>query len=197
MKKILISLATLFAVTIVYAQEKVSTYHSSYFDKEYDILASYDENKLNVYIEVGGEYDSDYVLFDLQGESKIQQFITALEGAKKKFEEWSAVAKQNGVKSFDKDIDVSFPNITIAWSGSEWRFDFYNKLTPRFVVTDSGKCVAVITGEATASNNQYIDQKYYFALSSVSDFDALIAEIKIEKLMSHFNKKSDVETLFL
>ncbi len=197
MKKILISLATLFAVTIVYAQEKVSTYHSSYFDKEYDILASYDEKKLNVYIEVGGEYDSDYVLFDLQGESKIQQFITALEGAKKKFEEWSAVAKQNGVKSFDKDIDVSFPNITIAWSGSEWRFDFYNKLTPRFVVTDSGKCVAVITGEATASNNQYIDQKYYFALSSVSDFDALIAEIKIEKLMSHFNKKSDVETLFL
>lgn len=197
MKKILISLTALFAMTVSYAQDKVSTYHSSYFDKEYDILASYDDKKLNVYIEVGGEYDSDYVLFDLQGESKIQQFITALEGAKQKFVEWSEVAKQNGVKSFNKDIDVSFPNITIAWRGSEWRFDFYNKLSPRFVVTDSGKCVAVMTGEATASDNQYIDQKYYFALSSASDFDALIAEIKIEKLMSHFNKKSDVETLFL
>ena len=196
MKKLFISVLALFAFAISYAQEKVSTYHSSYFDKEYDILASFDKQELNLYIEVSGEYKSDYVLFNIEGNNRLHEFISALETVKKKFIEWSSVAKQNGVKSFDKNIDATFPNVTIAWSGSEWRFDFYNDLEPRFVVTDSGLCVAVITGEATASDNEYIDQKYYFALSSVSDFDELIAAIQIEKLLSHFNHKSDLETLF-
>ena len=196
MKKIFLCfIAVCFALTSV-AQEQVATYHSSYFDKEYDILASNNDNKLNLYIEVGGKYDSDYVLFNIEGESKINSFISALESTKEKFVEWSSVAKQNNVKSFDKDFDVTFPSITIAWKGSEWRFDFYNKLKPRFVVTSSGECVAVMTGKATASNNEYIDQEYYFALSSVSDFDGLISEIKIDALKAHFNKKSDVGALF-
>lgn len=196
MKKVFISVLALFAFAFSYAQEKISTYHSSYFDKEYDILAAFDNQKLNLYIEVAGEYESEYVLFDIDGKDEIQKFISALETVKQKFVEWSSVAKQNGVKSFDKDFDVKFPNITIAWRGAEWRFDFYNNLKPRFMVTDTGQCVAVITGKATASDNQYIDQKYYFALSSVSDFDELIEEIQIDKLLSHFNQKSNLETLF-
>lgn len=196
MKKVLFLILASFAFTFSYAQEKISTYHSSYFDKEYEILAAFDNQKLNLYIEVAGEYESEYVLFGVEGNDEIQKFSSALETVKQKYVEWSSVAKQNGVKSFDKNFDVEFPNIIIAWRGVDWRFDFYNNLRPRFVVTDSGQCVAVMTGKATASDNQYIDQKYYFALSSVSDFDELIAKIQIDKLLSHFNQKSNIDTLF-
>lgn len=196
MKKLLLSFLALFSFVVSHAQEQVSTYHSSFFDKEYKILASYDKNNLSLYIEVEGEHLSDYVLFNVDGNSKIQQFISALEAVKQKYVDWSTVAKQNGVKSFNKEIDVQFPNITIAWRGSEWRFDFYNNLNPRFVVTDSGMCVVAITGKATASDNEYIDQEYYFALSSISDFDNLLAEIQLNKLLSYFNEKTDLNALF-
>lgn len=196
MKRLLLIAFLVLSLYDVKAQEKISEYYSSYFDEVYDISATNDEGDLHLYIQVAGERQHDLVMFNITGVRKINEFSNALKLAKEKFVEWSSTAEENNVRNFDKDIDVVFPNITVCWYGLEWWFDFYVRLNPRFVVTESGKCVFVMSGTVTASSNEYIDQEYYFALSSKSDFDELIRNIEVGNLMDYFNKQENIDTLF-
>ena len=132
--------------------------------------------------------------FQIEGDKNIRQFIDALESMKKQFIEWSSEAKQNGGKAYEKRFDVNLPYFTVLWDYSGLHYDYHPTPKPRFVVLDSGQCTAVISGVATASDNESLKNNYFFILSSVSDFDKLISSIQIEELDEYFYY--DVNGLF-
>lgn len=180
----------------IYAQETVGNYYNSTFQKKYNVQAILNSGDLKVYLFVEGYSSSDEVCFILDGEDEIISFGTALLAAKSKYEEWVAVAKQNNVTEMSKEMGISFPNIGVAWYGSKWWFDFYERISPYFKVYDTGECVCTIAGKATASTNEYIDQKYYLVLSSVDDFDNLYNALQVNSIMDALNSKQRAEDLF-
>ena len=186
MKKLLLSLFALFAFTFSYAQEQFGTYHCSYYDCDLQILASEKGSGYDIYLEVFGACGDTMsgTTFQIEGDKNIRQFIDALESMKKQFIEWSS--EQNGRKGYEKRFDVNLPYFKVLWHYSDLHYDYHPTPKARFVVPDSGQCTAVISGEATASDNESLKNKYFFILSSVSDFDKLISSIQIDKLDEYF-----------
>ena len=186
MKKLLLSLFALFVFAFSYAQEEFGSYHCSYYNCDLQILASEEDTGYIIYPEVLGACGDAMrvTLFQIEGNKNIQQFIDALESMKKQFIEWSS--EQNGRKGYEKRFDVNLPYFKVLWHYSDLHYDYHPTPKPRFVVTDSGQCTAVISGVATASDNESLKNKYFFILSSVSDFDKLISSIQIEKLDEYF-----------
>lgn len=197
MKKLLLTLLTIAAFcSTITAQEKVDEYHNTYFDKTYKIEASFDSNhELALFVEVAGESESDNVCFNIVG-NDIKKFTDALAAAKTKYNEWVGVAKANNVTKMTKEMDITFPRVTICWYGSKWWFDFSHRLSPVFMITSSGDYVFLLSGEATASSNEYIDQDYYLALSTAEDFDVLISKMDPQTITEKLNNKQKVEDLF-
>ena len=64
------------------------------------------------------------------------------------------------------------------------------------MITDSGKYLCVISGTATASSNEYIDQKYYLVFETTEDFDSLMEAINPTVVQEKLNSKQKVEDLF-
>ena len=196
MKKALFIFMLLLSTLFMNAQEKIGVYHSSYFDVDQDVSASYNSrNVLSMYIQVMGEHSKDMVNLSFDGD-EITEFINALKQTKEKFLEWKAIAEQNNVKDMMKEFDIKFPRTTVAWYGSQWWFCFSHKLTPKFLVSETGKCIFLMSSKVHSSRNEYIDMTYYFALTEASDFDELIEAMDPVKAEAHFNKKQDVQDLF-
>ena len=195
MKRFFLFIAFLVATVSMQAQERVGAYYNSYFKKEYKVEASNSNGELSIYFDIEGNSSSDDVCVRIKEES-IDSFISALMLAKQKHTEWSTVAINNNVSKMTKEMDITFPKVDICWHGSKWWFDFGHRLHPHFMITDSGQHLCVMTGTATASTNEYIDQKYYLAFATTKDFDALIEAINPTKVSEVLNNKQKVEDLF-
>lgn len=165
--------------------KKISSYYSSFFGREYDLLVSFkpegDIDKL--WIQMQGENLNDMILLKIDME-QVSLFRDAIIRINEKYVQWCDVANVNNVKSFRKAFDVVFPEVAIGWYDPDkykWYFDMNHKLTPHFVVLESGKCTFVMTGSAVATveslRNEEISNMYYFALSSESDFEIFLREI--------------------
>lgn len=195
-KNLLLIWVALLVVAPIRAQKNVGSYYNSYFDKSYSVEASLDTGELRVYFDVEGSSHSDSVCFFIKGEDNLNAFEAALLSAKAKYTEWVEVAVNNNVTQMTKDMGISFPRVTVCWYGSQWWFDYNHPISPYFIITDSGQHVCVFRGEATASSNEYIDQKYYLALASVEDFDNLYAALRSQTIIDKLNSEKRVEDLF-
>lgn len=196
MKRAILFILTLCTVATIQAQEKVGSYYSNYFDKECDVEAgTASSGELSVFFDIMGAGDSDNVCINIKGDN-IDSFISALTLAKQKHAEWVAVAINNNVTKMTKTMDIVFPRVTIGWFGSKWWFDFAHRIEPVFMITESGKYLCVISGTATASSNEYIDQKYYLVFETAEDFDALINAINPTVIQEKLNNKQKVDDLF-
>ncbi len=197
MKKFLIPFLLILAfVTTANAQEKYGTYYSSYFEKELDVMASSEVGtEPDIFIQVLGKTSYDEVYLRFNGED-ISFLNNSLRKIKEKYIEWRTVAKNNRVKSLNKEFNVDMPRATVAWYGSKWWFNFQHKLTPRFIVTENLDYIFVLTDTVTASGNDYIDTEYYLVLANEHDFDNLINVISLEKAKKHFRDKQKQTDLF-
>lgn len=196
MKRTILFILTLCAVLTIEGQEKVGTYYSTYFGKECDVEAgTSNSGELSIFFDIMGSSDSDDVCINIKG-GDIYSFISALTLAKQKHSEWVTVAVNNNVTKMTKAMDIDFPRVTIGWLGSKWWFDFAHHIEPVFMITESGKHLCVISGTATASSNEYIDQKYYLVFETSEDFDALIGAINPTTIQEKLNNKQKVNDLF-
>lgn len=195
MKKHFLVLLALVLSLSINAQEAVDSYYSSYLKEDYEILASTDNGVLKIYLNVGGEYESDNVIFMME-DKKINEFINSLKQVKIKYQEWSETAKNNNITEMDKEFDIDFPRVDVAWFSSDWWFSFNSILNPYFKVTSSGKCLVVFTNKVTSSSNKYIDKKYYLVFSNAKEIDELTNKINPASLKEKLNKKQNVQDLF-
>lgn len=195
---------------------KVSSYYSSLYGREYDLLASFksDGGVDNLYIQVQGETLIDMVVFIMSGE-QLSLFSDAIRQIKSKYLQWCEIAKDNNVKNFCKVFDVIFPDVAIGWyepNKYKWYFDMNHKLIPYFMVLNTGQSYSlVITGDALATveslKNEVVGKEYGFALSSESDFEIFLREVdpinlllmSAEKTLESYEKirkYKDTEKLF-
>lgn len=195
-KNLFVMSVMLLLVAPLYAQDVVNSYFNGYFNKTYDVEASLDTGELRIYFDVEGDSNSDDVCFSLRGEEQVEAFENALLAAKEKYVEWVEVAISNNVTKMTKEMGITFPRVTVCWYGSQWWFDYNHPITPYFLITNSGEYVCVFRGEATASSNDYIDQKYYLALSSPEDFDNLYNALRPQVIIEKLNSNKRVEDLF-
>lgn len=160
-KSALFNILLICLVNICFSQKSIGTYSLSYFNKQYEIEASEIKNeKFSIYIQVGVQKDYTKAMIEVKN-SDLEDFNQFLLQMKDKYVEWSDVAKKNDVKDMTKEMDFKSPSVTICWSSSKWWFSYGHKLQPSFLILDNGKMVVSIYKKATASSNQYIDEKIY------------------------------------
>lgn len=197
MKITIVTLLFLFcAMSASFAIKTVGTYSLSYFDKEYSIEASEIKNdKFTVYLGVSGAKETRTTMIGVESKN-IEAFVQFLTQMKEKFVEWSDVAKENNVKDMSKDMDFKSPSTTICWYGSDWFFSFDQKLEPTFKIRDNGEKIAFIYKKVTASSNQYIDESIYWVFSTPEEFDALIEQLNVEKIMAKLQNTQKASDIF-
>lgn len=192
MKKIILSTLIFLGCLLASAQEKVGTYHSSLFRKDFDVSVT----KEKVFINVGGERMKDEVRMVIK-RGDVKKFVKALTQVKEKYLEWKKVAEENEVVDFIKEFDVKFPPAYFEWFSSTGRWaSYYQDLKPNFVVLKEYGCAFNMNDVVSASENQFIEQHYMFSLSEASDFDSLIEVLDPEKAEEVLNKKQNIDELF-
>jgi hypothetical protein len=195
MKKIFLLLFIMLFAVCAKAQQTVDRYQNTYFGKEFEIEATQENDKIQkVFIGIEAK-DAMYAFISLDGKD-LELFKTALELVKAKYLNWVKVAKDNNVTEIDKEFDIKFPSVTIAWSGSEWWFSFGQRVKMRFLILDSGKMIAVWAPKVTSSSNRYIDEQIYFAFEGAEDFDSLISQLNYQAILDQLLNKKNNEDLF-
>lgn len=195
MKKTVLILAMLLMSLVAHALETVGNYQNSYFGKKYSIEASQKNGKINdVYIEIDAKNSKTAYLL-VEGKD-LEIFKTALELVRDKYIDWVKIAKDNNVTEMEKEFDIKFPSVSIAWYGSKWWFSFGKKMKMRFSILDSGKMVAVWAPKVTASTNEYIDERIYFVFDGIEDFNNLISQLNYQSILEQLLKTKNNEDLF-
>ncbi|MCQ2348702.1 MAG: hypothetical protein MJZ65_05900 [Paludibacteraceae bacterium] len=200
MKKVFMAITLcLVCANFLNAEPLIGTYTMSYFrQSEMRIEASKPESdgSFYFYIQLCGEYESQQVFFSLKSSDALE-FVDALRTAREKFIEWKATAEKNNVKGFNKEMPKSFPSMKVAWtSGGDWHFSYAKIYTLDFLVTSEGESVCVISDKAVDRENKYIDNKFYFVLKTIDEFDALIKYVNIAKVTEYFDGQSNTSDLF-
>ena len=133
MKKLSILFVAFFIISIsLKAQEEVGTYYNNYFKEEFTIEASQKNNKISdIYIEVSAKKSSQS--FINIGGDDLETFKASLIALRDKYLSWVKIAKDNNVTEMNKEFDIKFPSVTVAWVGSKWWFDFNRKISMRFL----------------------------------------------------------------
>ena len=193
MKKIIAALVLCIVSTLCFGQEKIGTYHSNYFDTNFYVR--YSEKTGKYYIQIMGETAIKYCCFIVED---IDNFRTSLSDAKDKYAEWVKVAKENNVKATIKDMDIKFSKGVFAWYDGEWHLNFDAVPKPRFLSTSTGdyNFLLFLGEEFSASDNQYITEKAYWAFSSVSEIEELLNLISQETLQKFLDSKEPKDDLF-
>ena len=195
MKKIFLLLFIMLFAVCAKAQQTVGRYQNTYFGKEFEIEATQENDKIQK-VFIGSESkDVMYAFSSLDGKD-LELFKTALELVKAKYLNWVKVAKDNNVTEIDKEFDIKFPSVTIAWSGSKWWFSFGQRVKMRFLILDSGKMIAVWAPKVTSSSNRYIDEQIYFAFEGAEDFDSLISQLNYQAILDQLLNQKNNEDLF-
>ena len=195
MKKTLLLISIMLLTICAYAEQTVGRYQNTYFGKEFEIEASQKNEKIEtVYIGIVAK-DAKSAFISVDGKD-LESFKTALELVKTKYLDWVKVAKENNVTEMDKEFDIKFPSVSIAWSGSKWWFAFGIRIKMRFLILDNGKMIAVWAPKVTSSSNRYIDEQIYFALEGEEDFDSLISQLNYQTILDQLLNKKNNEDLF-
>jgi len=195
MKKITLLFMLLAGLTIN-AQRKVDEYSSEYFNKTYNIEASLDKKEgFDLYIGIASESVSSEARIMLKSRD-LELFIKALIDTKNKYYEWSKIAKENNVDKLNKEIDVKFPSVDIAWLGSKWFFSFNQKLKPKFSILESGKHVVMFYNNNVSSSNQFIKETTYWVFSDATEFDEIISKLSFDTIKSKLDEEENKKELF-
>ena len=199
MKKNLFLLLTALFCVHLSAEEKVSEYYLSYFDKVYEIEASFPKNGKFTYYIYCPSKESSHNQCGFYIESKeLETFISCLRSIEPKFEEWSATAMSNRVTNYDKDFDVNFKRVgTFFLYGSKWCFSG-TKFAPYFRVTEKGDCLVVFNvGKMTASSNQFMHHKgFMIAFKSIKEIEDFISALSPDNVLKKEEERANKDELF-
>jgi hypothetical protein len=183
-KHFLVCLVCLFSVLYTQAETLISTYTSTFFNKDFQIEAS-DKNDDNfyVFIQVANKEQDTKSQIRIEGK-KMDAFLQALQQLRSEYVKWSkknAAAYKNGDSMYDSG--VSFPKVTIRWWNSEWIYSYNNTLEPKFLLLNDGRWVVSFANRAKGATNYLSDLTVYWIFASVQDFDQVLAKLSPSYLL--------------
>lgn len=151
-----------------------------------------------VFVYVASTLGEGYFRID---KNKIPEFVAAASTMKSKFEEWSISAKENGVRSFNKQMEADFPKITTYLSGRP-NFNFSQKPKVLFQIENGNPCVWIYVN-TTTNFTKYNNKKEVFSIlfEKSMDIDSLLSllydEHTILRLAQNgLQRERDVNDLF-
>lgn len=195
MKKLFIFIVLFLTLANIYGQETVlGTYNCSYLDKKCGVAYSERAESYFIYISSGKNHDDMSVIVN---NKDIQEFRDALTAARDKYVEWTKVAKENNVKSFNKYMDIEFPEVKIMWGNKSPQISLGAKPEPRFMVNDGEYRLLLFSGKKVAAfDNEYITEQAYWIFLSVDEINQLLKLISPETLNKKIESKAKTDALF-
>ena len=190
MKKFFTLIFTLCVLVVsANAQDTYANYSMNYFNDSYLVDISDDK----IFMEIEGERESYFLI----KREDVWMYQLSLKTMKSKYVEYKNIAIENNITSIDKDMFAPPTGIIsgIAWMGAKAYIDLNPFLNGRFKVLD-GKYLYIISGRAVAEDNEYIDNKYYFVISSEEEFDTLISIFDESNINAYLDSLKKVEELF-
>lgn len=196
MKKLILLAVVLFSSFSLFAEKKVASY--TLLGDEKDIEAYVNKKgELCIFIEVIGEYKSDRVMINVDGDKNIIALASAWKEVKEKYIEWLDVAKKNNVTDFNKEYPTTFPRCQIWWTGTKWRSTYTgNYLKARFMVLEDGSSSTACAGTAKDYDNQYITQKWYQIFQSPDEIQTLIDALDPQQIRKVLDGDTEADALF-
>lgn len=175
------------------AQEKFTTYDNSYAAKTYDIQISTKESGgYKLYIDAMSMDKLNKEGGIMVKENQLPDFITALNEAKAKYEEWVKTAKENNVKDLDKRMTIK-SKVGGYFLYGDWNFQFVVYLDFDFKIIESKgetKYMLIVrTGELQSSSNQFMKvDGFVLVFQDSKEIDAFTAAISPQKVADFMNK---------
>lgn len=200
MKERILFLILFFSISVVSVngQKSFSKWHSSYFDKTFDVKVGNEikNGVFDIYIYAIDENDNTDICLNFDSNT-IVDFKAFLENVKSKYIEWKNIAIANNVSDMTKEMDFKTPSCTACWYWvDEWYFSFGVKLRPTFMILDDGRMVVMIVKKFTASDNRYITNTMYMVWECEQDIDSMIEALNIDEMRTMINSRVDTNQLF-
>lgn len=201
MKKqlILILITTISTFVNVIAQDKIVSYNSSYFSKNYDVSATKPDAKgiYTYYIDCYSRDTSSKQVSLILKSNEVPEIVEYLNSLKETFSKWSLTAKENKVTELDKNVEYKKLTYGAAFSYGKWNFDFSVNLSARFKIIDNKYLMIIDSDELQSSSNQFIKSSgFRFVFSAIEEIDEFIKCLDDTKVQSFFNSKNSKEDLF-
>jgi len=160
-------------------------------DQECTFFIESAEKELNEGEYVAHGYGGNFFVID-----NVSPFINSLKSIKSKFLEWSRVAKSNNVVDYEKEMDVNFTPVTIAYYNGIWGFyQFFEDINiiAVFKIDDQGKSrVEICTN--TIKGGLFKPQKIVF--TNEHEINNFIDTISPTKVKNKKNIKNQKDKLF-
>jgi hypothetical protein len=200
-KKIMIIAGFMFlAISInVFGQEKIATYNSAYFSKNFEIQAGKPNEKgdFDYYIDcLSADKTSSKASLMLKSKDA-PEFIAFLLSIKETFLKWKQTAIENKVTELDKKIEYKKLNYAGAFLYGKWNFDYSVNISARFRIINDKYLLIIDSDALQSSSNQFIKSDgFRFVFNSAQEIDELINGLDIEKVKAFYADKSGKEDLF-
>jgi hypothetical protein len=198
MKKLLLCTLLLSAL-VGFSQEKIATYNSLFFSKNFDITASKPDAKeeFSYYIDCSSKDTSSKQASLILKNKDVPEFINFLNSIKETYSKWSLTAKENKVTELDKNIEYKKLTYSAAFTYGKWNFDYSVNLTTRFKIINGKYLLIIDSDELQSSSNQYIKSDgFRLVFSSAQEIDELVSGLNINLVTDFYNKKNSKDDLF-
>ena len=197
MKKLLLLILLVTYCVMGYGQIKVAEYYSKGYDNTFDIDATESKNgtfDLYIYCHSFEEQPAGFIVKN----KNLTDFCIALNAVKNKYEEWTKLAKENGVDDYSKAFDVKFKPVTAFFRyGDNWHQFYKDFLKPVFYTIGGQYLVVMNSGVIAASDNRYITVKgFSLAFASVEEIDNFIKLLNTEAILQKLKGKTATDELF-
>ena len=181
-----------------FAQEKLTEYKSSYFDKSYPIsVAKSKAGNVTFYIDAESMDKSSKAGFLIIEEKEVEAFILSIKSGKEIYSKWKKTAIDNNVTELSKPMDVPKYKCSAGFSYGKWQFDFAVNPISFFKIINGKYLFMLHSGELQSSSNQFMKSSgIAIVLDSEDDFDNLVASISVTKANELLEKKDKAASLF-
>lgn len=181
-----------------FAQEKYENYKSSYFDKEFYINISKEEDSsIKFWIETNSMDKTSRESLVIIESKNLENFKELLIKAKETYVKWKNTAIQNDVTELSKDLELENFNTSSGFKYGNWYFDFSTNLSFNFRVFKEKYLLILQSDELTTSSNKYIKSNgYVIVFDSQESVDLFLNKLDINKAQEFFNNKKTKEDLF-
>lgn len=183
----------------VFGQEKIATYNSTFFSKNFEIQAGKPNEKgdFDYYIDCFSSDTSSSKASLMLKNKEVPEFIEFLSSIKDNFLKWKQTAIENKVTELDKKIEYKNLNYRGAFLYGKWNFDYSVNISARFRIINDKYLLIIDSDALQSSSNQFIKSDgFRFVFNSTQEIDELINGLEIEKVKAFYADKNGKEDLF-
>lgn len=180
------------------AFETIGTYSvwNGLISYKVDVSSLKADSTFSYMIQVGGFKSFNEDVYLELNSADVDKFISAMQMAKSKFNEWKEITKDNNLKDVFKQMNIDLPEMCLVWKGSRWFRSKAFILSPHFNVGNNlDYCTLSLFGIAVSRDNKYISKKYQVVFLNSTEVDGLLYLLNNGNVYGQLRKKAEQQNL--